>query len=92
MPITELRDGISIQQDSALSLSSGLILDGNGFGIIQKKINVTSGMRHKLEHCDFYIDSIGQGYDNAEFYLSPLPLIYSDMTGLFLGAGVNANT
>jgi len=92
MPITELRDGISIHPSDELSLASGLTLDANGFGIIQKKINVTSGMRHKLEHCDFYIDSIGQNYDQAEFYLSPLPLIYSDMIGVYLGSGLNANT
>ncbi|GAG75203.1 unnamed protein product, partial [marine sediment metagenome] len=62
MPITELRDGITLQQDgSELSKGSSLVLDGNGFGIIQKKINVTRQMRHKLEHCDFYIDSIGEG-------------------------------
>jgi len=77
MPITELRDGITIQQ--TVAGKTGLELDSNGFGIIQKKINVTRQMRHKLEHCDFYIDSYGSGYKGAEFYLTPYPLIYSDM-------------
>lgn len=77
MPITELRDGITIQQTESGKL--GLLLDSNGFGIIQKKINVTRQLRHKLEHCDFYIDSFGTGYKGAEFYLTPYPLIYSDM-------------
>ena len=81
MPITELRDGITIQQfPNTFGVNSGLTLDANGFGIIQKKINVTKGMRHKLEHCDFYIDSPGVGYEVATFYLTPLPLIYSDMS------------
>lgn len=79
MPITELRDGITIQQFDGIGSPSGLKLDGNGFGIIQKKINVVANRRHKLEHCDFYIDSLGLGYQNATFYLTPLPLIYSDM-------------
>lgn len=92
MPITELRDGITIQQTDLLS-PSGLTLDANGFGIFQKKINVTKNMRHKLEHCDFYIDSIGSGYDQAEFYLTPLPLIFSEMnyTPLVFGA-IGTNT
>jgi len=81
MPITELRDGITIQQfPNTFGIPSGLTLDINGFGILQKKINVTKGMRHNLEHCDFYIDSLGVGYETATFYLTPLPLIYSDMS------------
>jgi len=79
MPITELRDGITLQQEGVEGESVSLTLDSNGFGIIQKKINVTRQMRHKLEHCDFYIDSYGTGYQAAEFYLTPFPLIYSDM-------------
>jgi len=94
MPITELRDGITLQQEGVEeSESVSLTLDSNGFGIIQKKINVTRQMRHKLEHCDFYIDSIGDGYNMAEFYLSPLPIIYSDMngTGLIFGSVFQGN-
>lgn len=78
MPITELRDGISIQQPDDDKIPS-FTLDSNGFGIIQKKVNVTRQQRHKLEHCDFYIDSYGSGYKSAEFYLTPYPLIYSEM-------------
>lgn len=81
MPITELRDGITIQQGRGGI--GGLKLDANGFGIMQKKVNVTKAMRHKLEHCDFYIDSKGLGYTNATFYLTPLPLIYTDMNNTF---------
>lgn len=88
MPITELRDGITIQQ--AEGGKQGLLLDSNGFGIIQKKINVTRQLRHKLEHCDFYIDSYGDGYKSAEFYLTPYPLIYSDMNALnVVGSQIN---
>lgn len=82
MPITELRDGIAIQQEASTGIG-GLQLDANGFGIMQKKINVTKNMRHKLEHCDFFIDSKGLGYQTATFYLTPLPLIYSDMNNTF---------
>lgn len=88
MPITELRDGVTIQQGEG----NGLILDGNGFGIIQKKINVTRQNRHKLEHCDFYLDSYGTGYEASEFYLTPFPIIYSDMTTSVYGSGTLQNS
>lgn len=92
MPITELRDGITIQQSEDGKPNASLILDGNGFGILQKKINVTRQLRHKLEHCDFYIDSYGDGYQTCEFYLSPYPLIYSDADGVTVINGKTQNT
>jgi len=85
MPITELRDGITIQQFPGIGSPSGLKLNSSGFGIIQKKINVERGMRHTLQHCDFYIDSAGLGYETATFYLTPLPIIYSDMNNILGG-------
>lgn len=83
MPIMEIRDGISIFNKSG---NSRLKLDSNGFGIMQKKINIQGRLRHKIEHADFYVDSVGTGYESATFYLTPQPLIYTDMStsGLFV--------
>lgn len=82
MPIMEIRDGLSIFDDEAGKVE----LDSNGFAIVQKKINVQKQLRHKIEHADFYVDSSGIGYENATFYLTPQPIIYTDMTsgGLFV--------
>ena len=82
MPIMEVRDGISIFDEDA----GRVTLDSNGFAIVQKKINVQKRLRHKIEHADFYVDSPGTGYENATFYLTPQPIIYTDMntSGLFL--------
>jgi hypothetical protein len=76
----ELRDGITIFGDNTCTL------DTNGFGIVQKKINVQRQLRHKIEHADFFVDSPGLGYESATFYVTPQPIIYTDMTttGLFL--------
>jgi len=79
MPIMEIRDGIAIMNSDRLGGVTGFQLDNNGFGIYQKKINVQRKLRHKLEHCDFYIDAFGNGYTKCTFYLTPQPLIYSDM-------------
>jgi len=83
VPIMEIRDGITVMADGT---DTSLKLDADGFGIMQKKINVQSMLRHKIEHADFFVDSKGIGYDTATFYLTPRPLIYSDMSssGLFL--------
>ena len=85
MPIMEMRDGITIMENpTAAGNVSRLQLDGNGFGIMQKKIQVQRRFRHKIEHCDFFIDTVGIGYSTAVAYLTPLPIIYSDM-GQFTG-------
>jgi len=89
MPIMEVRDGITIMNEGN-RVDTNLQLDSNGFGIMQKKINVQRKLRHKLEHCDFYIDAFGSGYTKATFYLTPLPLIYSDMVDIN-GGGVDGD-
>lgn len=86
MPITELRDGLSTQQDPNQSLTT-VQLNSTGFGILQKKVSVTPNMRHKLEHCDFFIDSYGTGYIMAEFYVTPYPLLFTEMQARSGGPG-----
>jgi len=83
MPIMEVRDGITVFDEEV----GRVTLDSNGFAIVQKQINVQKRLRHKIEHADFYIDSIGTGFENATFYLTPQPIIYTDMnsSGLFVG-------
>ena len=78
----EMRDGITIF-DRGVELEA--TPSGEGFAIVQKKVQVQRGMRHKIEHADFFIDSPGQGYDSATFYLTPQPIILTDMNapGLF---------
>ena len=78
----EMRDGITIF-DEGVELEA--TPSGEGFAIVQKKIQVQRGMRHKIEHADFYIDSPGSGYNSATFYLTPQPIILTDMNapGLF---------
>ena len=87
----EIRDGITVMdKHEGVGIISNLELDANGFGIVQKKINVQRKLRHKLEHCDFYIDALGNGYEAATFYLTPMPLIYTDMVDI-TGGGVDGD-
>lgn len=82
----EMRDGITIFEKGGIELEA--TATGEGFAIVQKKVQVQRGMRHKIEHADFYIDSPGSGYDSATFYLTPQPIILTDMNapGLFAPA------
>jgi len=82
MPVMELRDGITIFDDGVELEATAT---GGGIAIVQKKIHVNRAVRHKIEHADFYVDSPGGGYDTATFYLTPQPIILTDMdaTGLF---------
>lgn len=83
MPIMEMRDGITLFGKQGVELEA--LPSGVGFAIVQKKVQVARGFRHKIEHADFYVDSAGSGYDSGTFYLTPRPLILSDMNaaGLF---------
>jgi len=73
MPIHEIRE--SIEQDK-------IILDGNGFGIVQKVVNLKDNMSHKMLQCDAYYDNplpeATNGY-TMELIVSPTPIIYTDM-------------
>jgi hypothetical protein len=73
MAIHEIRETLEQQE---------VILDGNGLGIVQKKITLQSRMRHNIVQLDFFQDSLF-GTDSPETYIefivSPYPVIYSDM-------------
>ena len=73
MPIHEIRE--SIEQDK-------IILDGNGFGIVQKVVNLKDNMSHKMLQCDaFYDNPLPEATDGytMELIVSPTPIIYTDM-------------
>lgn len=74
MPVHELRETIEIPN---------IELDSNGFAIVQKAINLQSGKRHNVHHLDIFQDAI-PGTDGApdlyiEWFISPFPIIYSNM-------------
>lgn len=74
MPIHEIRE--SIEQDSVQ-------LDSTGYAIVQKKINLEPGRRHTMVQCDLFQDSIATSNGNEkffiEFFVTPMPVIYSNM-------------
>lgn len=74
MPIHELRE--SIEQESVQ-------LDTTGYAIIQKKINLLPGQRHTMVQCDIFQDAIttstGAQPFFVEFFVTPMPVVYSDM-------------
>ena len=76
MPIHEIRE--SIEQDK-------ITLDGNGFAIVQKVINLRENMSHKMLQCDAFLDNPLPTADNSaifttELLVTPTPVIYTDMT------------
>jgi len=75
MPIHEIRE--SIEQDK-------ITLDGNGFAIVQKVINLRENMSHKMLQCDAFLDNPLPTADNSakfttELLVTPTPVIYTDM-------------
>jgi len=73
MPIHEIRE--SIEQEL-------LTLDNNGFGIIQKRINLKENMSHKMLQCDAFFDNPQPKAEQLflmELLVTPTPVIYTDM-------------
>lgn len=76
MPIHEIRE--SIEQER-------IELDGNGFGIVQKVINLKENMSHKMLQCDAFLDNPipstagGSAKFITELIVTPTPVIYTDM-------------
>jgi len=74
MPIHEIRESIEM----------GVVeLDTNGFGILQKQINLKDNMSHKMLQCDIFLDNplpawSGDAYI-MEILVSSSPIIYTDM-------------
>ena len=75
MPIHEIRESIELDK---------IILDANGFGIVQKVINLRPNMSHKMLQCDVYHDNPQPSSDQRtpflfEMMVTPTPVIYTDM-------------
>jgi hypothetical protein len=72
--IVEIRE--SIEQ-------SEVQLDSYGFAIIQKEINLAPGMRHTMVQADLFQDTIIstalQSAVDFEFFVSPYPIVYTEM-------------
>ncbi len=68
-----------------LTQQTTLELDGNGFGILQKKITLQRGQLHNIIQCDIFQDSIlssdvePDSGPFIEFFVTPYPIIYSNM-------------
>lgn len=74
MPVHELRESLEVP---------ALTLDASGFGIVQKQINLQSKKRHNVFQMDIFQDAI-PSTDGApdlviEWFVSPYPIIYSNM-------------
>lgn len=73
MVVHEVRETLEIKK---------IELDGNGFGIIQKRINLRPNMRHNILQLDIFQDAVPSTTGSTlmiEFFISPYPIIYSDM-------------
>ena len=74
MALHEIRETIEIPT---------LTLDSNGFGIVQKQINLKPNQLHNVFQMDIFQDAI-PSTDNGpemviEWFVSPYPIIYSNM-------------
>jgi hypothetical protein len=87
MALQEIRETIEIPE---------LVLDGNGFGIVQKKINLKPNQLHNVFQMDIFQDAIPSTDDAPEvmieWFVSPYPIIYSNMnfTPQFVNRGAMA--
>jgi len=74
MGIVEIRE--SIEQEN-------ITLDSTGYAIVQKEINLLPGERHTMVQADLFQDTIILTQNEAdvsfEFYVSPYPIIYTEM-------------
>ena len=74
MPIHEIRESIEMNK---------ITTDSNGFGIVQKVINLQDNMSHKMLQCDIFLDNPLPSYSGdayvMEILVTPTPIIYTDM-------------
>ncbi len=76
MPIHELRESLELDR---------IELDNNGFGIVQKVINLRPNMSHKMLQCDAFLDNPTPTTAGSsakfvtELLVTPTPVIYTDM-------------
>lgn len=64
------------------SLENSLIVSTSGLTIIQKKVELKRGMRHEVLACDIFQDAVlstDSPYAYLEFFVTPYPVIYSNM-------------
>ena len=89
MPIHEIRESIELKN---------IELDGNGFGIVQKVINLKDNMSHKMLQCDAFYDNPVPSSDSGlpflvELLATPTPVIYTDMIiGSYTSRAPSAST
>lgn len=86
MALQEIRETVEIPE---------VTLDGNGFGIVQKKINLRPNQLHNVFQMDIFQDAIPStdgGDIVIEWFVSPFPIIYSNMnvTPLYVNRGAMA--
>ncbi len=73
MAIHEIRE--SIEQ-------ADVVLDGDGFAIVQKVINLKPNMSHKMLQCDAFLDNPFPSIGDTTYFellITPTPVIYTDM-------------
>ena len=74
MPVHEIRESIELPS---------ITLDSNGFGIVQKVINLKENMSHKMLQCDAFQDNPLPKFSGdtylMELLVTPTPVIYTDM-------------
>lgn len=73
---------VMVVSDIRESIENSLIQEADGLLIIQKKVELQRGMRHEVMACDIFQDAIistdsPQVY--IEFFVTPYPVIYSNM-------------
>ena len=75
MPVNEIRETLEFDD---------IVLDSTGYSILQKKINLNPlATRHTMIQCDLFQDAIATSFLGmpffVEFFVSPLPIIYTNM-------------
>lgn len=71
-----------VVSDIRESIENSLIQNADGLLIIQKKVELQRGMRHEVIACDIFQDAIistDSPFGYIEFFVTPYPVIYSNM-------------
>jgi len=64
------------------SIENSLIVSSSDLTIVQKKVELKRGMRHEVLACDIFQDAVlstDSPYAYVEFFVTPYPVIYSNM-------------
>lgn len=89
MALQEIRETIEIPET---------VLDVNGFAIVQKKVNLKPNQLHNVFQMDIFQDAIPSTDDAPEmlieWFISPYPIIYSNMnvSPAFVNRGASAGS